>query len=146
MKVDGKIIPGYGVASGKGGDSRYKEGTLTLQYPHFKKRGLDLEPYYLGTVNVDIVPFCFEILTPKLFFANVDWSEFIDPENFYFFDVKAFYEGAVYEGLIYLPDPKTKMDHHQKPTVLELILPKIAELRYGQPIELEVDSKQIRIT
>jgi hypothetical protein len=57
MKVKGTIIPGYGVASGKGHDTRCPEGTLRLQYPFVKERGLDLGNYFLGTLNINISPF-----------------------------------------------------------------------------------------
>ncbi|CAN0601182.1 unnamed protein product, partial [Ectocarpus sp. 12 AP-2014] len=83
MKVKGKVIPGYGVASGKGRDARYPEGTLKLQLPFFKERGLHLENYFLGTLNIDISPFTYKIGIPDYFFEAVDWSEHIPPENFY---------------------------------------------------------------
>ena len=145
MKVRGKIIPGYGVASGKGNDPRYKEGTIRIQAPYFKERGLDLNSYFMGTLNVDISPSTFALGTPKYFFENVDWSDHISPENFYFFDVTLSYKGENYDGLIYMPDPNTKEEHVQKPTVLELILPKIEKLEYGHSVQLEVENEQIII-
>ncbi|MEO0572760.1 MAG: hypothetical protein AAF039_13725 [Bacteroidota bacterium] len=145
MKISGKIIPGYGVASGKGQDPRYKGGTIRLQAPFFKERGLDLNPYFMGTLNVDISPLSYELGMPKYFFDNIDWSDHISPENFYFFDVVLFFRGEKYNGLIYMPDPKTKEEHVQKPTVLELILPKIEGLEYGRSVQLVLENKQIKI-
>ena len=78
----------------------------------------------MGTINLDISPSSYEIKEPKYFFENIDWSDHIPPENFYFFDVSLFYNDTTYEGLVYMPDPKTKEDHIQIPTMLELILPK----------------------
>ncbi len=46
ISIEAKVISGYGVASGKGNDPRYPEGTLLLQMPFFKERGLNLEQYF----------------------------------------------------------------------------------------------------
>ncbi|NAY93407.1 hypothetical protein GTQ34_15965 [Muricauda sp. JGD-17] len=143
MRVKGKVIPGYGVASGKGGDPRYHEGTLKLQYPHFKEKGLDLSPFYMGTLNVNIAPYRYQIIKPKLYFENIAWSDHIPPENFYFFDVSLHFKGKRFGGLVYMPDPQTKEDHLQKPTVLELILPKINGLHYGDNLYVNVPEEQL---
>ena len=143
MKILGKILPGHGVASGKGGDKRYPEGTLKLQAPHFFKRGLDLSVYFSGTINLDVSPYKFNVGLAKHFFESVDWSDHIPPENFYFFDLEVWYKGREYTGLIYMPDPETKTDHEQKASVLELILPKVEGLAYGDTAEIEVPEEQI---
>jgi hypothetical protein len=140
-KIKGEIISGHGVASGKGKDPRYPEGTLKLQLPHFKKRGLDLSSYFRGTINVDIAPFYFKIKTPKYYFKKVNWSIHIPPESFYFFEVRFFYQHKAYDGMIYMPDPKTKTDHEQIPTLLELILPPISGIKMGQIISLEINDE-----
>lgn len=145
-KIKGKIIPGYGVASGKGKDKRYPEGTLRLQTPFFKERGLDLTKYFLGTLNVDIAPYSFEIKKPKYFFEAVEWSIHIPPENFYFFDVTLFFQAREYDGLVYMPGPETKVEHEQIATVLELILPRIEGLSTGQIIDLEVKEDGLEIS
>ncbi len=145
-KIKGKIIPGYGVASGKGKDERYPEGTLRMQYDHFKKRGLDLGGYFLGTLNVDIAPYSFEIKKPKYFFEAIKWSSHIPPENFYFFDVTLFVEGKDYDGLIYMPGPETKVEHEQIPTVLELILPRVEGLITGQSVNLEIKEEYLEVS
>ena len=145
MKIKGRISRGHGVASGKAGDIRYPEGTLKEQFPFFKERGLDLSPYFLGTINLDIAPFVFEIKKAKLFLEKIDWSEYIPPENFYFFDLSLRYNGQTYKGLIYMPDPATKVEHEQKNSVLELILPKVEGLNYGDQVEIEVPEDQLYI-
>lgn len=144
-RIKGKIIPGYGVASGKGRDPRYPEGTLKLQYPHFKERGLDLDAYYLGTLNIDITPHSYMIKTPKYFFEGVAWSTYIPPENFYFFEATLFYKGKRYDGLIYMPDPKTKVDHEQSTTMLEVIMPAIDGISTNDPVSLEIHEESIQI-
>ncbi len=143
MRIEAKVIPGYGVASGKIKDSRYPKGTLAQQASYFKAKGLDLSPFYLGTLNVDVSPYNFTIKTPKHFYEQINWSEYIPPENFYFFDVVLFFENTAYQGLIYMPDPKTKTEHQQFKTTLELILPKIENLNYGGKVHLEIDVTQL---
>ncbi len=146
MTIQAKIIPGYGAASGKNEDHRYPDRTLARQASYFEALGLDLAPYYLGTLNVDITPYSFKIGTPKHFFKQVAWSEFISPENFYFFDVSLAYQTKRYQGLIYMPDTETKEEHVQKSTTLELILPRITDLRYGQEILVTIDKEQLPLT
>ena len=145
MKVKGKVNLGYGVASGKAGDKRYPKGTIRQQYRHFLERGLDLGSYFMGTINLDIAPYTYEIVNPKYFFENIDWSDHIPPENFYFFDVSLYTQGKIYHGLIYMPDPKTKEQHVQKATVLELLLPKVPGLNYGHSVVIEVLQDQLKM-
>lgn len=145
MKVEAVIKQGHGVASGKAKDPRYPKGTLKAQSQHFSQKGLDLSPYFLGTINLDIAPFSFKILHPKHFLENINWSRFIPPENFYFFDVSLHINENSYKGLIYMPDPATKAEHFQNPTILELILPKIDGLNYGDAVTIEVDDEQIEL-
>jgi len=141
----GKVVPGYGVASGRGEDKRYPEGTIRLQAPYFKSRGLDLQDHYMGTINVDISPRSFQVVKPAYFFDQVDWSPHIPPENFYFFDADLVHLAMSYSGYIYMPDPETKPEHHQKPNIMELIMPEISGLKYGDSVELEINPKQIAI-
>lgn len=143
MKVNAVVCQGHGVASGKAKDPRYPHGTLKAQYKHFLQKGLDLSPYFLGTINLDIAPNIYKIINPKYFLEHVNWSNYIPPENFYFFDVLLQFKEISYEGLIYMPDPTTKADHFQNPTILELLLPKIEGLKYGDVVMLEVSDTQM---
>ena len=94
--IEGKVISGYGVASGRGKDPRYPNGTLILQLPHFKQKGLDLRKYYRGTINIDINPLEYSINKPTHFIKRVNWSNFIPPENFYFFEVELVFKEQNY--------------------------------------------------
>ena len=143
MKISVKIIKGHGVASGKNKKSNYPEGTLRLQKAHFLKRGLDLSAYFLGTVNVSIFPWKMKIIKPKHFFEKIKWSEYISPENFYFFDITILFKEKSYAGLIYLPDPKTKEEHQQKPFTLEILAPFIPKIQYESSLEIEHSEKQL---
>lgn len=143
--VRGEIKPGHGVASGKGKDERYPEGTLKHQFKHFLDRGIDLSNYFMGTINLDISPCSYEIKKPKHFFKKIDWSDYIPPENFYFFDVTLHYKDKTYKGLVYMPDPETKEDHVQIPNMLELILPRIDGLEYGVKVDITLKKDQLVI-
>lgn len=141
----GIVIRGHGVASGSGGDARYPEGTLTLQVPHFTDHGIDLSPYFMGTVNVDIAPYRFEVVRPRYFVKDIRWTEHIPAENFMFFDVTLRLNAQSYSGLIYMPDPLTKTDHFQQPTMIECLLPWIEGLGYDDRVELLTHNAQIHI-
>ncbi len=143
MRIKGNVIQGHGVASGQVFDPRYPEGTLARQLPFFKKHGLDLEKYHLGTINLDIHPYGYKIITPFKFFREVHWSEYIPAENFYFFSLTASRNSEIYKGLIYMPDPETKVEHEQGSSTLELILPKIEALDYGDSLFIEVPATQL---
>lgn len=145
MTVEGTVIPGHGVASGKSNDPRYMGGTIRMQVPYFKDRGLDLADYHMGTINVDISPFSFDIKQPKHYLEKIAWSEHIGPESFYFFDVRLTFLNANYEGLVYMPDPATKEEHHQKPTVLELLLPKVDGLEYDARVFMSLRDDQLEL-
>lgn len=144
-QVRGEIKPGHGVASGKGQDERYPEGTLKQQFSHFLARGLDLSDYFMGTINLDISPNSFAIKKPKHFFKDIHWSSHIPPEHFYFFDASIEHQDKAYKGLVYMPDPETKQDHMQHPSILELIFPKISGLEYGAVVTLSVNKEQLDI-
>ena len=138
ISITGKVISGYGVASGKGKDNRYPEGTLKLQMPFFNERGLDLSAFFIGTINIDISPYQFSIKKYKYYFKEINWSIYIPPENFYFFEVQLIFKENFYKGLIYMPDPKTKFDHHQISSLFELLMPKIEGIEQGENIILKL--------
>ena len=146
ISITGKVISGYGVASGKGKDNRYPEGTLKLQIPFFKERGLDLSAFFIGTINIDISPYQFSIKKYKYYFKEINWSTYIPPENFYFFEVQLIFKENFYEGLIYMPDPKTKFDHHQISSLFELLMPKIEGIKQGENIILKLREGDFKFT
>jgi CTP-dependent riboflavin kinase len=143
QKISAIIIQGYGVASGTGEDTRFPEGSIKMQMPHFRKRGLDLSTYYPGTLNLDISPYDFELGKPKYYFEGITWSKYMPPENFYFFDITLSFNSNIYHGLVYLPDPKTKVDHPQPDHMLEVLAPLIPGASYGKEINIELDDSCI---
>ena len=146
IKIKGIIKQGYGVASGKGGDKRFPNGTIEMQKPFFSQQGLDLEAYFSGTLNISISPHQYSVKQAKYTFKNLKWAEKEPAEDFSFFDCRILLKnGEIKSGLIYYPHPDTKPEHFQAADILEIITFKIDDLNYGDEVILEVDSQQIEI-
>ena len=143
--LSGKVIRGHGVASGQNGNPRFPGGTIRMQTPAFAARGLDLEAYFPGTINVSIHPHRYTVQQAKYTFRQVQWATDAPPEDFSFFDCCVVLDGQRVAGLIYYPHPETKPEHFQDPATLELLTPFIEELSYDMTIGLELDPRQIRI-
>lgn len=142
MKISGKIIQGYGVASGKG-ESKFPRGTIEMQKPFFARRGLDLSPFFLGTINISIAPHSYHIVKPRFHFEGVEWTELYPPENFSFFGCTLTLNGVTQDGLIYRPSPETKVSHFFDSHTLEILAPYVDEVAYGKEVFLEVDPNEI---
>jgi hypothetical protein len=141
-----RIVPGHRVASGQNGNPLFPGGTLKMQTPHFLARGLDLNAYHGGTLNVSIAPQRYRVLAPRLTLRAVKWHPTEPAEDFSFFDVRLLRADAPpVGGLIYYPHPDTKPTHFQKPDVMELLLPFVSGLSYGAEIRLEVPTEQMLI-
>ena len=144
-QVTGRVTRGHGVASGQADDGRFPEGTLALQEPLFRQRGLDLAPYHLATLNVSIAPHEFMVKRSRHTFRGVKWSPHEPAEDFSFFDCRVHYGGRRRDGLIYYPHPETKPEHFQDPHVLEVLTAYIPDIAYGDELTLEVESSQIDV-
>ncbi|OUC16700.1 MAG: hypothetical protein B0A82_00265 [Alkalinema sp. CACIAM 70d] len=143
--VAGIVTPGYQVASGRSLTSPYPAGTLELQLPFFKARGLDLSDCFLGTLNVSIAPHTFEICQPAHTFAEVQWIEGFASETFSFCHSWVVVGESLYSGWVYYPHPETKLDHFQDPSILEIVAPLIPDLRYGDRVQLVLDAQEIAL-
>lgn len=142
--IAARIVPGHRVASGGKGDPRFPGGTLRMQAPHFLAHGFDLAPYYAGTVNVSIAPLVYRIMNAPLTLRQVRWHPVEPAEDFSFFDVRLIRPGQpATAGKIYYPHPDTKPEHFQQPDVLELLLPFVEGLKYGDEIQLGIPRDQI---
>jgi hypothetical protein len=137
----GIVIQGYRVASGPSRD--YPYGTLDKQRPIFKARGLDLEGYFNGTLNIDLRPFTFKLIKPEFTFRNVEWTDLHPPENFSFSRCKVIYKEIEYEGWVYYPHPETKLRHFQDPSLLEVIAHPIPGIKYGDEVQVCVHPDRI---
>ena len=145
ITLKGKLIKGYRVASGP--SEAYPEyGSIEKQKPYFKQLGLDLDHVFNGTLNISIAPYAFDMTRPEYTFQNVKWTDLTNAEDFSFSRCKIIFQGMEYEGFVYYPDPKTKKDHFQSASTIEVLAPFIAEIKYGDTISISLDGEEIKIT
>ena len=131
----GSVVAGHGVASGRAGAaSPYPAGTIALQAPFFRARGIDLSPFFQGTLNVDLAPRLPPQVQP-VFDGRVRWFGTLE-ERFLLMPAALRHAGVVHEGLWYYPHPETKPDHFQRPGVVELLLPHVPGLAAGVRVEV----------
>lgn len=144
--VGARIVEGHRVASGSNGNPRFPGGTLLMQTPFFRALGLDLSPFYRGTINVSIAPMKYRVVKARYTFRNVKWHPTAPAEDFSFFDVRLLRSDAEpVAGLIYYPHPETKPEHFQRDDVLELLLPYVEGITYGTPLELAIPVEQMDV-
>jgi CTP-dependent riboflavin kinase len=142
-RLTGILVQGHQVASRP--SAAYPYSSLEKQKPHFKDRGLDLSTYFNGTLNISIEPREFEMSKPELTFPMIEWTDLHPPETFSFSCCKVKFEGKEYAGWVYYPHPETKKTHFQNPSLIEVITYEIANIKYGDAIELEVNPREITI-
>jgi hypothetical protein len=123
----------------------YPYSSLEKQKPHFKERGLDLSPYFNGTLNISIAPFEFETTKPEFTFPLVEWTDLHPPETFSFSRCRVLFKGKSYEGWVYYPHPETKKTHFQNPSLVEVITYEVEGIQYGDALEVEVNLLEIKI-
>jgi hypothetical protein len=142
--LHGFLVEGYHVASGLSKD--YPYGALDRQRPIFKERGLDLEGYFNGTLNIDIRPFTFKLIKPEFTFHHVEWTDLHPPEHFSFSRCRVKYKDIEYEGWVYYPHPETKLRNFQNPSLLEVIAHQIPEIKVGDEVEVQVNAERIEVS
>jgi len=141
--IHGIVVEGYRVASGPSKD--YPYGALDRQRPLFKARGLDLDGYFNGTLNIDIRPFTFSMEKPEFTFHDVEWTDLHPPEHFSFSRCKVIYKEVEYDGWVYYPHPETKLRHFQNPSLLEVIAEPISGITYGDKLVVMVNLDAIAV-
>jgi hypothetical protein len=141
--IFGTLARGYRVASGPSQD--YPYGALDRQRPIFKARGLDLDGYFNGTLNVDIRPVTFAMLKAEFTFPLVEWTDLHPPETFSFSRCRVVYREVEYEGWVYYPHPETKLRNFQNPSLLEVIARPIPGIQYGDTLQVWVNGDEITI-
>ena len=142
--LPGILMHGHQVASRPSKD--YPYSSLEKQKPYFKALGLDLAPYFNGTLNISIAPLEFEMTRPEFTFPLVEWTDLHPPETFSFSHCRVRFEGKEYAGWVYYPHPETKKTHFQNPSLVEVITYEIAGIQYGDALEIEVNPQEITIT
>lgn len=143
--VAGVVIEGYRVASGASSESPYSAGSITLQVPRFRERGLDLSGYFPATLNIRAACKALDLTNPRYTFRNVVWTDHHGPEDFSFSPCEVEYHDTVYSGLIYYPHPSTKPGHQHPPNVVEVITKRIEGVEYGHVVTLYVDTSEVAI-
>jgi hypothetical protein len=141
--VSGVIVEGYRVASGPSKD--YPYGSLEKQIPLFDQRGLNLDRFYAGTLNVSIAPASFEMVNPEYTFRQVSWTDLHPPEDFSFSRCTVRFNGSRFAGYVYYPHPETKKRHFESASILEIIAVYIPGIHYGDQVELELDADEIHL-
>lgn len=132
------------MASGPSKD--YPYGALERQRPLFKARGLDLDGYFNGTLNIDIHPLTFTMLKPQYTFEHVTWTDLHPPETFSFSRCQVIFRELTYAGWVYYPHPETKLRHFQNPSLLEVIALPIPEIRYGEDVQVRVNTEEMLVS
>ena len=148
------LLKGHGVASGQALSSGavqttpYPQGTIAMQSPFFSELGLDLSPYWPGTLNLSLAPSELHLSHPDFCFRNLEWTHLHPPETFSFWRIRLRFVGnndLTFPGLVYWPHPETKARHWQNQSTLEILAPYISHLSLGQTVELGVDPAAIQI-
>jgi hypothetical protein len=145
FRVDGVVMRGHGVASGRGPHSPYPISSLHMQKPFFKERGLDLAGYFEGTLNLSIAPHTFKLIKPQFTFPLVAWTTLHPPETFSFSACRVIHHAIDYAGWVYYPHPETKIRHFQDPTIIEVITMFMPDLDYGDTATLELNPAEIEL-
>jgi hypothetical protein len=145
LHLHGIITPGHGVASGRSAASPYPQGSIAMQAPFFKARGLDLSGCLLATLNVSIAPATWQLLRPGFRFEGVLWTALHPAETFSFLQCQLTHRAAQVSGWLYYPHPETKARHWQSASVMEIIAPPLDNLSYGDSIELAFDDGTLAI-
>lgn len=144
--VIARIVPGHRVASGQNANPCFPGGTLRMQTSFFRALGLDLAAFHTGTMNISIAPCSYRVVKAPTTFRQVKWHPTAPAEDFSFFDVQLMREGGPpVAGKIYYPHPDTKPEHFQQPDVLELLLPFVEGLKYGDEVRLLIPAEQMLI-
>lgn len=141
--LHGQLVRGHQVASRP--SAAYPYSTLEKQKPFFKERGLDLDGYFIGTLNISIHPLTFEMSAPELTFPLLEWTDLHPPETFSFSRCTVFFRGQAYAGWVYYPHPETKRNHFQDASLIEVIAAPIPEIVYGDEVDLEINADEISV-
>jgi len=142
--LKGKLAQGHQVASRP--SREYPYSALEKQKPFFKNLGLDLYGYFNGTLNISIAPYIFNLTKPEITFDLVEWTDLHPPETFSFSRCKVKFNGKSYNSWVYYPHPETKKSHFQNPSIIEIITHEIPNIKYGDWVEVEVNSGEITIS
>ena len=148
-----RLLGGHGVASGDANkdplrpDSPYPDGTIAMQAPFFAAEGLDLSPYWPGTLNLSFAPKAVVLTQPDHCFEHLCWTHLHPPETFSFWHVvlRRITSSHEVKGLLYYPHPETKKRHWQSQSVVEVLTPWLKDLDPGEPLALGVHPQKFSL-
>jgi hypothetical protein len=143
ITVQGVVVAGHRVASGPSQD--YPYSSLERQKPLFKACGLDLDPFFLGTLNISMAPKQWEMVKPEYTFRGIAWTDLHPPEDFSFSACRVHSGREKVAGWVYYPHPETKIRNFQNPSLIEVITLQLPNVGYGTRLTLEVKSGEINI-
>ena len=79
-----RLVAGHGVASGRAATSPYPAGSIQLQAPLFAARGIDLSPFFAGTLNLVAPRGHWRLSDPDARVEALEWTDRHPPETFSF--------------------------------------------------------------
>jgi hypothetical protein len=139
----GMVVTGHGVASGMANDARFPDGTLALQFPHFRAAGIPVDGLAAATINVE-VPGRFAPHSPGYRIVDLEWLEGYPAETFDFFSARVAHQGMVHSALVYRPDPTTKPEFDQPEHVVEVLAPQLEGVAPGTALSVWIDPAEGR--
>ena len=83
-----RLVAGHGMASGRAPTSPYPAGTIHLQAPIFAARGIDLSPFFAGTLNLEAVRDHWRLSDPDARVEALEWTDRHPPETFSFWQCR----------------------------------------------------------
>lgn len=140
----GVVMPGTGIASGTNG-CQDMGGTIRQQRPFFEDSGFSFDGLHMGTINVNIAPYEYEIIQPIHQLKNCKWHDDWPTESFSLFDCRLRYNGKEYKGYVYYPHPETKSTTFFGHSMMEVLTEKIDDIAYDSAIEITVPEDQMTI-
>ena len=99
----------------------------------------------MGTLNVSIRPNTFTLTNPQYIFRQVNWTPHHPPEDFSLSRCKVVFDAIEYHGWLYYPHPETKEDHFQDPSIVEIIVPFISGVGYGDGVEVMFSAQEVTV-
>ena len=139
------VVPGHQVASGLASNSPYPNGTIALQKPFFLASGLDLSAIFCGTINAQLNCQKIRLIRWDHECQQVKWLKDVPAEDFRFAKCTIIRCKVRYCAYIYHVVAVSKVDHFQADNVLELLAPKIADLKYGDICTLEMNENMLEL-
>lgn len=116
-----------------------------MQAPYFAAAGVDITRFFGGTINLDVAPYRIVILDAVATLRGVRWHPTEPAEDFSFVTCRIGPSPVGLEpALVYHPHPETKPEHHQPPTVVEVLAPRLPGIAAGAALFLTVPQGRAR--